>query len=87
MSKKWSCRLVSVAALFSIALATVVGCEARGPAERMGERIDKAVQNAKTRSILPAPWRKPDGRSTGPSNPEPEVPAKYVTPNLTIRGD
>jgi hypothetical protein len=47
MSKAWNYRFAPLAALLIGALATVVGCEAKGPAERAGQSIDKGVQNAK----------------------------------------
>jgi len=58
MSKKWNCRFVPLAALFSVAFATVVGCESKGPAERAGESIDKGVQNAKDAINPPGPVEK-----------------------------
>jgi len=58
MSKEWNCRFAPLAALLIAALATVVGCEAKGPAERAGESIDKGVQNAKDAVNPPGPTEK-----------------------------
>ena len=58
MSKEWNSRLAPLAALLIAALATVVGCEAKGPAERAGESIDKGIQNAKDAVNPPGPTEK-----------------------------
>jgi hypothetical protein len=58
MSKEWNCRCAPVAAVLIAALAAVVGCEAKGPAERAGESIDKGVQNAKDAISPPGPTEK-----------------------------
>jgi len=58
MSKQWNCRFAPLAALLIAALAAVVGCEAKGPAERAGESIDKGVQNAKDAINPPGPAKK-----------------------------
>jgi len=46
------------AALLIVALATVFGCESKGPAERAGASIDKGVQNAKDAINPPGPTEK-----------------------------
>ncbi len=58
MSEKWNSWCVPLAAMFSVAFATVVGCESKGPAERAGESIDKGVQNAKDAIDPPGPMEK-----------------------------
>jgi len=58
MSKKWNYRFAPLAAALVVALATIVGCEAKGPAERAGESIDKGVQNAKDAINPPGPVEK-----------------------------
>ncbi len=58
MSKEWNCRFAPVAAVLIAAPATAVGCEAKGPAERAGESIDKGVQNAKDAINPPGPTEK-----------------------------
>lgn len=58
MSKEWNDRLALRAALLFMALATVVGCESKGPAERAGASIDRGVQNAKDAIAPPGPTEK-----------------------------
>jgi hypothetical protein len=58
MSNAWSHRFAPLAALLFVTLATVVGCESKGPAERAGASIDKGVQNAKDAINPPGPTEK-----------------------------
>jgi hypothetical protein len=44
------------------AVVWLAGCEAKGPAERAGERIDRGIQNAKD-AIEPAGPAKEAGRA------------------------
>lgn len=43
-SKSW---VLPLTLLLSGAAVALAGCEAKGPAEQAGEKIDKGVQNAK----------------------------------------
>jgi hypothetical protein len=58
MRMERNCRFAPLAALLIAALATVVGCEAKGPAERAGESIDKGIQSAKDAIHPPGPTEK-----------------------------
>ena len=58
MNKEWKYRSAPLAALLLVAIATVVGCESKGPAERAGASIDKGVQNAKDAINPPGPAEK-----------------------------
>jgi hypothetical protein len=58
MSKKWNHRFAPLAALLLGGLASLAGCESKGPAERAGATIDKGVQNAKDVVNPPGPAEK-----------------------------
>ena len=58
MGKIWNDRFALLAALLFAAVATVAGCESKGPAERAGASIDKGVQNAKDSINPPGPIEK-----------------------------
>ncbi len=58
MSNEWNDRFALRAALLIVAFAIVVGCEAKGPAERAGASIDNGVQNAKDAFNPPGPAEK-----------------------------
>ena len=58
MSMHWIYRFVPLSALLLVAIATVVGCESKGPVERTGASIDKGVQNAKDAIRPPGPSEK-----------------------------
>ena len=58
MSRQWIYRFAPLSALLLVAIATVVGCESKGPAERAGASIDKGVQNAKDAIRPPGPSEK-----------------------------
>ena len=49
MIEGWKNRVAHFASLLLTfgALAAFAGCESKGPAEKAGESVDKAVQNAK----------------------------------------
>ena len=55
MNKEWKYRLAALAAMVFVAFTTEVGCESKGPAERVGASIDKGVQNAKDAVKPPGP--------------------------------
>jgi hypothetical protein len=57
MLKKWMNQAFAVAPLVVMlgALAGFAGCEDKGPAEKVGESVDKGVQNAKDAVIPPGP--------------------------------
>ena len=58
MSKVVRNRVAPLAALMLGAIAAFAGCEAKGPAQRAGENIDKGVQNAKDAINPPGPSEK-----------------------------
>jgi hypothetical protein len=57
MIKRFKNPLVAFASvLFSLgAIMTLAGCDAKGPAETTGEKIDKGIQNAKDVVNPPGP--------------------------------
>ena len=61
MSKKWNDRFALLAALTFGVLASIVGCESKGPAEKAGASIDKGVQNVKDTFNPPGPAEKAGG--------------------------
>ncbi len=62
MGKKRINRSSRFAVLLLGAVAVFAGCEAKGPAQRAGENVDKGVQNAKDAINPPGPVEKA-GRS------------------------
>jgi hypothetical protein len=58
MREEWNFRFASVAAGLVVAFSSFVGCEAQGPAARVGENIDKGIQNAKDTISPPGPAEK-----------------------------
>jgi predicted small lipoprotein YifL len=58
MSKESNDRFALRSALLFVVLATVVGCESKGPVQRAGASIDKGVQNAKDAINPPGPAEK-----------------------------
>jgi hypothetical protein len=50
--------IASLAALLFGAIAAFAGCEAKGPAQRAGENLDKGVQSAKDAVNPPGPVEK-----------------------------
>jgi hypothetical protein len=58
MSKILNYRIAALAAVLCVALATVAGCESKGPAERAGESIDKGIQDVKDTVNPPGPTEK-----------------------------
>ena len=51
-------RVARLAALLLATVATLAGCESKGPAEKAGENIDKGIQNAKDALNPPGPAEK-----------------------------
>lgn len=62
MSKGGKNGVARLAALLLATVATLVGCDSKGPAEKAGENIDKGIQNAKDAINPPGPVEKA-GRS------------------------
>jgi predicted small lipoprotein YifL len=58
MSKEGKNGVARLAALLLATVATLVGCESKGPAEKAGENIDKGIQNAKDAINPPGPAEK-----------------------------
>ena len=58
MNKLSKCRDALLTALVLCSLLTVIGCDAKGPAEKAGASIDKGVQNAKDAITPPGPAEK-----------------------------
>ena len=58
MTRKGKHRLAFPAALLFGVVATLAGCEPKGPAQRAGENIDKGIQNAKDAINPPGPAEK-----------------------------
>jgi len=58
MSKRRTNRIAFLAAMVVGALASLAGCEDKGPAEKAGASIDKGVQNVKDAVNPPGPGEK-----------------------------
>jgi hypothetical protein len=58
LMKKWMTSVLRVAPLLMGSLGLFSGCEPQGPAERAGENIDRAVNNAKDRVSPSGPMEK-----------------------------
>ena len=50
MNKEWKYRLAPLAALWFVTFASVIGCESKGPAERVGQASTRAFRRPKTHS-------------------------------------
>ena len=44
-----------IGAILGLAIVALAGCEAKGPAERAGESIDRGIQNVKDTVHPPGP--------------------------------
>ncbi len=53
MSKDGMSRFAALATLVLVAVASLAGCENKGPAEQAGQSVDKGVQNLKD-AVTPA---------------------------------
>ena len=58
MSKERNDRIAAPVAALLMAIATVAGCESKGPAEQAGKSIDKGVQDVKDAVNPPGPAEK-----------------------------
>jgi len=47
-----------IGVMLGLAIIALAGCETKGPAERAGENVDNAVQNAKDAVNPPGPVEK-----------------------------
>ena len=51
-------KAAAVASLVAVAVPLGIGCEAQGPAERTGEKIDRGIQDVKDTVNPPGPVEK-----------------------------
>jgi predicted small lipoprotein YifL len=62
MITKWTHRTALLASLLFGAVATIAGCESKGPAQQAGENVDKGIQSAKD-TVNPPSTSEKVGRS------------------------